>query len=81
MSFRHWRPRRILGISLLWMLSLWAVAVVRGGILWARQIRQENQGADLYVIVHTPGGAWALLGPPLLLLAAWRWARQSRTVS
>ena len=78
MALRDWRLRRVVGISILWLLFLVGFTVARAVVL-AHQLEREAPEAPVHIVVgHGPGALWAVLAPPLMLLIAWRWARASR---
>lgn len=79
MSLSDWGGRRVVGVSLVWIILVLAWAGTRA-FIHARQVIAHNGGAgkDLYIIVHVPGGGLFLFLPALLLIAAWRWQRRSR---
>jgi hypothetical protein len=80
MSLRDWRTRRIFGLSLVWMLGLFAwLAIVAA--LRTRQLERDHPAEAIYMSVRLPGGGWTLLGPPVILVAAWLWSRRSRPAS
>ena len=80
MSFRDWRTRRIVGLTLAWILGVFAwVATV--STLRAREEERKHPDATVFVSVHVPGGLSLLFGPPLLLVAAWLSSRRSRPAS
>jgi len=71
MALRNWRLRRVLALSVLWIVVAIGVRVARS-IAFARQAQARQPGSDFYVVlVHLPGGLWTLLGPPVLLLMVW----------
>ena len=80
MALRDWRGRRILGVSLLWALAVFAWVLIKAEPI-RREMERENPGAENYAIVHLPFGSLALFGPPLILLATWWWLRRSRPAS
>jgi hypothetical protein len=80
MSLRTWRARRIIGLSVVWMLGLSVAAAARSAVL-VRRFEREHPGESVYVLVHVPGGILTLIGPPLLLFAVWWWSRRSRAAS
>jgi hypothetical protein len=76
MALRNWRFRRILALSLLWILIVLGIFLQRT-IAIARQYPPQSD--DVYVVVlQLRGGLWILLGPPALLVAAWIAVRRSR---
>jgi hypothetical protein len=81
MSLRDWRARRVLAIVAVWIVGLLIVAAVRAAAL-AEEVRHGESAAEVYVAIRLWGGPWLLFGPPLLLSAAWGFARwRSRPAS
>jgi hypothetical protein len=74
MSFRAWRARWIVALSLVWIVGVIAWNVVRS-VRWGRQFQTSSESDHYYVFLHLPGGIWLVVGLPLLLLAVWLWQR------
>ena len=77
MSLRDWRARRIIALCVVWIVGVLSWSIIRA-VLVARA--SEAGSDDLSIIVRVPGGAWTVVGPPLLLLALWSWNRRSSSV-
>jgi len=78
MALPDWHLRRVVALSLLWILAAFGYRVVRS-IAFAREVQAQHPTADIYVaLIHLPGGLWTFLGPPALLVMAWLALRRSR---
>ena len=80
MALRNWRFRRVVALSLLWMLVVLGVRIAQS-VAFARQVQPQPSGDFYVVFLHLPGGLWSLLGPPVLLGMAWIAMRRSRPAS
>jgi len=77
MALRNWRFRRVVALSLLWILVLLGIRLEQS-IAFARRVQPQRSGDFYVVFLHLPGGLWSLLGPPILLMMAWIGMRRSR---
>ena len=74
-----WSGKRVALVSLAWVLLMLAVTIGRL-LLAARTYQRAHPGEDTYILgVGTPGGLPAVLGPPVVLLIAWLWARRGKS--
>lgn len=80
MRFRDWSARRVVGLGLLWIVTLLGVAIART-VVRARSYEARPSGDVYYILSRPPGGAWAVVGPPILLVAIWLLLRRSRPTS
>ena len=80
MALRDWRLRRLVGLSFLWLL-IFAAGVATYTDLQIRKLEREYPGRPAYFVANVPAVPYLILGPPLLLFAAWAWARRSRPAS
>ena len=71
-----WSGKRVALVSAVWVLLMFAVTIARA-LLAARAYRRAHPEAEMYIVgVGTPGGLPAVVGPPIVLLVAWLWARR-----
>lgn len=75
MTLGKWSGWRVAMLSLGWLVFLVALTIARA-TLAGRAYQRAHPGTDGYLIGYAiPGGLWAMAAPPLVLLAAWLWAR------
>jgi hypothetical protein len=71
----RWSGRRVMLLSAGWVVFLLAVTLARV-VRAAHAYQRAHPGEDTYLIGYgVPGGLWGLIGPPLVLIAVWVWAR------
>ena len=71
----RWSGWRVALVSLAWVVLLLAVTLARVERA-GRAYRRAHPGADTYLIGYgVPGGLWGVIGPPLILVGLWLWAR------
>ena len=80
MRFRDWSGRRVVGLGLMWIATLLGIAIART-VIRARSYDASPSGDVHYIISRPPGGAWAVVGLPILLVAVWLFLRRSRPTS
>lgn len=75
MAFRDWGPRRVVVLSILWIVVVLGYAAVRSAIA-VRVLQRTHPDTTVLVVGHL--SPWIVLGPPLLLVASWWILRRSR---